>query len=76
MFAFRPARHPVIFLVRDEKQGEQLSGVKSFRAEVPDPGLLDPFIRYSYWAEVRMPPERRLAPGIVEIPPPGANQSR
>jgi hypothetical protein len=30
------AHHPVIFLVRDEKQGEQLSGVKSFRTEVPD----------------------------------------
>jgi hypothetical protein len=40
-----------------------------FTAEVADPGALDPFVRYSYWAEVRMPPERRLAPGIVEIPP-------
>jgi hypothetical protein len=40
-----------------------------FSAEVADPVALDPFIRYSYWAEVRMPPERRLAPGIVEIPP-------
>jgi hypothetical protein len=40
-----------------------------FGAEVADPSALGPFIRYSYWAEVRMPPERRLARGIVEIPP-------
>ena len=40
-----------------------------FQGEVADPVALDPFIRYSYWAEVRMPAERRLAPGIVEIPP-------
>ena len=32
-----------------------------FMAEVADPVALESFIRYSYWAEVRMPPERRLA---------------
>jgi len=40
-----------------------------FTADVADPVALDPFVRCSYWVEVRMPPERRLAPGIVEIPP-------
>jgi len=42
-----------------------------FHADVPDPanGGLVPYVRYTYWAEVRMPPERRLAGGIGEIPP-------
>jgi hypothetical protein len=40
-------------------------------AEVDDPSSLNPFVRYSYWAEVRMPPERRLAAGMVEVPPAG-----
>ena len=46
------ARHPVIFLVRDEKQGEQLSGVKSFRAEVPDGFVLDgvSYIEWPGWS--------------------------
>jgi hypothetical protein len=30
-------------------------------------GLL-PFVRYAYWAEVRMPPERRLPVGVLEVP--------
>jgi hypothetical protein len=47
----------------------RLDGNIVFQAEVADPVALDAFIRYSYWAEVRMPAERRLAPGIVEIPP-------
>jgi hypothetical protein len=42
------ARHPVIFLVRDEKQGEQLSGVKSFRKEVPDGFVLNG-VSYIEW---------------------------
>lgn len=42
-----------------------------FTAEVDDPAPLGSFVRYSYWAEVRMPPERRLARGIVELPPAG-----
>jgi hypothetical protein len=27
---------------------------------------LRPFVRYAYWAEIRLPPERRIPPGIVE----------
>ncbi len=40
-------------------------------AEIAHPTPLGEYIRYSYWAEVRMPPERRLARGIVELPPAG-----
>ena len=47
----------------------RVDGKIVLRAQVNDPSPLDAFIRYSYWAEVRMPPERRLALGIVEIPP-------
>jgi hypothetical protein len=44
----------------------------SFQAKVDDPegGQLMPFVRYTYWAEVRMPPERRLA-GAPEAAPVG-----
>jgi hypothetical protein len=41
-----------------------------FQAVVTDhPGTegLVPFVRYHYWAEVRMPPERRLPPDTQEI---------
>jgi hypothetical protein len=55
-------------IVRGPLQISRHDGTVLFSAEVADPVALDPFIRYSYWAEVRMPPERRLAPGIVEIP--------
>jgi hypothetical protein len=49
-------------------QGDQLV----FRADVTDPttGALTPFVRYTYWAEVRMPPERRIL-GPAEAPIPG-----
>jgi hypothetical protein len=49
----------------------RVDGKVVFKAEVPDPHPLSPFVWYSYWAEVRMPPERRLAFGIVELPPAG-----
>jgi hypothetical protein len=39
-------------------------------AEVNDPRPLIPFVRYSYWAEIRLPAERRLAPEVVEVLPP------
>ena len=28
---------------------------------------LEPFVRYVYWAQVRLPPERRLPPGVTPI---------
>lgn len=49
-----------------------------FSAEVDDastPEGLSPYVRYHYWAEVRMPPERRLPAGMAEVPlPAGAIQ--
>jgi hypothetical protein len=32
---------------------------------------LQPFVRYVYWADVRLPPERRLPAGVLPIDPPG-----
>lgn len=34
------------------------------------PGL-EAFVKYIYWAEVRLPPERRLPAGVVPLDPPG-----
>jgi hypothetical protein len=31
---------------------------------------LEPFVRYVYWANVRLPPERRLPAGVAPIDPP------
>jgi hypothetical protein len=55
------------------------------RRETPPPGTvfagtvkdenggrgLEPFVRYVYWADVRLPPERRLPANINPIDPPG-----
>ena len=49
-----------------------LDGV-AFTAEVVDslpPGGLLPYVRYFYWAEVQMPPERRVPADVVEVAPP------
>jgi hypothetical protein len=32
---------------------------------------LEPFVRYVYWAEVQLPPERRLPAGVAPLNPPG-----
>jgi hypothetical protein len=32
---------------------------------------LEPFVRYVYWADVRLPPERRLPAGVAPVDPPG-----
>jgi hypothetical protein len=43
-------------------------GSLQFRAEIElDP--LVPFVRYAYWAEVQLPPERRAPPDVVLINP-------
>ncbi len=64
------------FYVREILRGAlQFFGVDSeetFRAEVHDGiGGLVPFVRYEYWAEVRMPPERRTPLGREEVAIPG-----
>ncbi|MGH9308387.1 MAG: hypothetical protein ACRD1U_03385, partial [Vicinamibacterales bacterium] len=65
IYAREVARGP-LELARDDD-----GNVVGFVAEVDDPSALKSFVRYSYWAEVRLPPERRLAAGIVEVPPAG-----
>jgi hypothetical protein len=65
IYAREVARGP-LQLTRDED-----GNVVAFAAEVDDPAPLGSFVRYSYWAEVRMPPERHLAAGVVEVPPAG-----
>jgi hypothetical protein len=46
----------------------------TFTAEVSDDnggaGLV-PFVRYAYWAEARLPPERNLPAGVAPLAPPG-----
>lgn len=44
---------------------------KVFMAEFEDPDPLPPFLPVSYFAEVRMPAERRIPPGPSELPPDG-----
>ena len=45
----------------------------AFAATFRDPGPLPLYVRVSYWAEVRMPAERRLSRTIdVELPPAGS----
>jgi hypothetical protein len=36
---------------------------------------LVPFVRYAYWADVRLPPERTLPAGVAPLAPPGGVQS-
>ena len=37
------------------------------------PSGLSPYVRYHYWAEVQLPPERRLPPGVAEVPLPAGS---
>jgi hypothetical protein len=43
-----------------------------FAATFVDTSGLLPFVRYTWWAEVRLPAERRLPRGATMLPPPGA----
>jgi len=40
---------------------------EEFLARFEDPMTLGAYVRTFYWAEVRLPPERRLPPGVIEI---------
>jgi hypothetical protein len=51
-------------------QGDKVT----FRATLDDQSELLPFVRYCYWAEVRMPAERRARQDVTEIPPPNGVQ--
>lgn len=41
--------------------------------DAPTASGLSPYVRYHYWAEVRMPAERRLPPGVAELPLPSGS---
>lgn len=56
-------------LVFGESDGAPGDGAPGFGARAADLSPLLPFVRYSYWVEACMPPERRLTPGVVETPP-------
>ena len=38
--------------------------------DAPTANGLSPYVRYHYWAEVRLPPERRVPQGVIEEPLP------
>lgn len=48
------------------------SSTPRFAATSADTSGLLPFVRYTWWAEVRLPAERRLPRGATMLPPPGA----
>lgn len=51
-----------------------VDGFPSFAADdaVPGAAPLVPFVRYLFWAEVRVPAERRVPPDVDELNPPDA----
>src|SRR5205085_7496147 len=53
------------FLAHDASQDPAVV----FRSAAPEAtdGPLEPFVRYVYWAEVRLPPERRLPVGVAPL---------
>ncbi|WP_457446373.1 hypothetical protein [Roseateles sp. P5_E4] len=64
---------PEALYAREIGRGMLRRGGGEFVAEVgdsPTPEGLSAYVRYHYWAELRMPPERRLPPGVAEIPLP------
>lgn len=58
-------------IARGALKASDVDGTTVFAAPVEDPRELKPFVRYTYWAEVQMPSERRVEAGAEEIPPPG-----
>ena len=52
------------------REGRWSESGNQFRAVIVDNPVADgmiPYVRYHYWAEVRMPPERRLPPDTLEV---------
>ena len=57
-------------VARGQLERTEADGVVRFTAVLEDPHDLAPYVPYSYWAEVRLPAERRLIRGAdVELPP-------
>lgn len=67
---------PDVIYAREIGRGAMQREGDVFVATVDDaPTLngLSAYVRYHYWAEVRMPAERRLPPGVVELPLPAGS---
>ena len=61
---------PDAIYAREIARGTLVRQGTQFQATLTDQPATDgliPFVRYHYWAEVRMPPERRLPPDTQEI---------
>jgi hypothetical protein len=61
---------PEAIYAREVARGALALDGDAFTAEVEDaPGAdgLPPYVRYHYWAEVQLPPERRLPVDVVEV---------
>jgi hypothetical protein len=61
---------PEVIYAREVNRGTLAMNGETFNAEVADMPAADgliPFVRYFYWAEVRMPPERRIPADVAEI---------
>jgi hypothetical protein len=66
---------PQAIYAREIARGTLSRDGDEFKAVIADNNALIPFVRYHYWAEVRLPPERRLPAGTQEISlPAGAIQ--
>lgn len=64
---------PDALYAREVARGALAFDGAGFSAAIDDSptatGLI-PYVRWFYWADVRMPPERRLPPGVDEVPLP------
>ncbi len=75
--AVGPVADPIYAQVVQEAQMQALDTTATpavFEATFTDVGAgqgLAPFVRYVYWAEVRLPPERRIPAGFTLLDPPG-----
>lgn len=58
---------PQAIYAREIARGTLSRDGDEFEAVISENNPLIPFVRYHYWAEVRMPPERRLPAGTQEI---------
>ena len=61
---------PQAIYAREIARGTLSRDGDGFIVEIADNNALIPFVRYHYWAEVRMPPERRVPAGTQEIASP------
>jgi len=58
---------PDALYAREISRGSLRHDGEEFVATFDEPAGLSAYVRTFYWAEVRLPPERRLPPGVVEV---------